>query len=192
MEKTKKILIVIFLIFIYLFRIWQTTGCRQFRGFYFNPLSIKINVESQIGTDININRNVSRFFHNKISAGIHEIVKSYALTLEPRLLLEILGPVGISLVAISIFCVFKNKAMLKFTHLLIVLATSFILILPVPPKTPFYLNAVAWYSFSFWGIGFFLKKGIFQILFITLLMMTFWYFSFSWQIPAICNEIFFN
>src|SRR3972149_11435702 len=85
-----KLLVVILVILIFLFRIWQSSGCREFSGFLFNPLSIKINVESQVASDFSLDRNISRFFHNKLTAGIFELTTSFTSTFDSPYLLQIL------------------------------------------------------------------------------------------------------
>ena len=183
---------IIILILIFSFRIWQTTGCRHFSGFQFNPLSIKINVESQTNTDLGLNRNISRFFHNKVSTGLFELTKSYASIYQPRFLLEVLGPLGLILVLFGLLNIFRKKKALGFTHLTFILFTSLITIFRPGPKISFYILASSWYSFSFWGISHFTKSLLLRTLFIFLAFLTLWYFIFSWQMSRVCNQIFFN
>lgn len=187
-----KLAAVALLVFTLSFRIWQTTGCRQFESHYFNPISIKINVESQVGVDVGVNRNIARFFHNKATTGIFEMTKSYISTLEPRFLLEILGPLGAMLVLVSATLALKKRQILTLVHLASLLAASSLLILPKYSKESFYLVALLWYGFSFWGIRYLMETRIKITLFIILVPLTLWYFTFSWQMPMICHEIFFN
>lgn len=186
--KSKTIILLIIVISLFAFRIWQTTGCRQFAGFYFNPISIKINVEEQTGLDGN--KTLARVFHNKITSGVWELSKAYTGTFESRRLLSILGPLGLILVIASAFGMTKVRKLL--THLAIVLASQLILLLSVPPKISYYISALAWYSFAIWGVGILTKTTTRRVVFIALALATFWYFSFDWQMPAICHEIFFN
>ncbi|OGD93651.1 hypothetical protein A2697_01540 [Candidatus Curtissbacteria bacterium RIFCSPHIGHO2_01_FULL_41_44] len=187
-----KIFFTILLFALFGFRIWQTTGCRQFASFYFNPLAIKINVEEQVSLDSSLNRSVSRFFHNKLTIGIFEITKSYMQTFEPRFSLETLGPLGLILILTALFKVVKAPNIVGITHLLIVLIVSVFAILPVKPQTSFYILAVTRFSVAFWGLDYFLRTKPLAILFFGLGFLTLWYFSISWQMPTICNEIFFN
>src|SRR3990167_727894 len=170
-----KLLVVILVILIFLFRIWQSSGCREFSGFLFNPLSIKINVESQVALDFSLNRNISRFFHNKVTVGVFELTKSLISTFDTRFLLEILGPLGLALVIfglillVAIFAIFSKN-----------------------PKVSFYVLAFSWYSFAIRGLDYFWLNAKSLMILITLFFLTFWYFTFSWQMPTICKEIFFR
>lgn len=187
-----KILFIIVLVSLFSFRIWQTTGCKKFLSFYFNPISIKISVETDVNTDLGVDRNISRFFHNKVTGGIFGLSESLALTFQPRLLVEFLGPLSLILVVIAFLEVFKKRQYLVKFHFAIVLTASFIAISTLNSKISFFLLAMSWYSFSLWGLVFFMKTKLVKIAFIFLAVLSFWYFIFGWQMNTICNEIFFN
>ena len=72
-----KLLIAAVVIFLVVFRLWQSTGCRRFVSFEFDPLWVKLNVESQVGLDRSAPRDISRFFHNKAATGLYEAPKTY-------------------------------------------------------------------------------------------------------------------
>ena len=190
MVKSK--IFAVILVLIFAFRIWQATGCENFKSFRFNPLSIKINVEEQTSIDVGINRNISRFFHNKISTGFYELTKSYVKIFNPRLLFEILGPIGSVLVILGVANIFKDKVILRLGHFFIVISALLFAILWLNPRVSFYLTAASLFSFTFWGISQVTKTKITGILFIFLVFITFWYFIFSWQMLTVCNQIFFN
>lgn len=179
-------------VLLFTFRLWQTTGCRHFLGFYFNPLSIKINVEEQRGLDNGSNQQFSKFFHNKVSAAVYEISKSYSQTIDPRFLLEILGPVGLVLALISASKVIKKPKSIYTLSLLSVLTASLLFILPIDPKKTFYIVAFTWFGFSLISATSLSKSKLSILLFVVLLLASFWYFALSWQMPRVCNEIFFN
>ena len=181
----------ILLIFLYGFRLWQTTGCRHFSGFYFNPDSIKINVETNSGLDINQDKTTARIFHNKLSAGTFELTKSYLATFDSRLILAILGPLGVVLVLRSAVALTSSNLPVAL-HLLTIPLTSALALTAIGPRLSFYLAASVWYSFSFWGLAYFAKTSLRFGLFLILMIATIWYFFFNWQMPAICNEIAFN
>jgi hypothetical protein len=184
---------IILIILTYSFRFWQSTGCLQQIGHTFLPLSIKIRVEEQVGIDKDIPRNASRFFHNKVSEGFFEISKTYFNVFDSRLLLEILGPLGLVLLVIGLLEVRNKKNnKLYLSHLMILLIIPFILMLKINTKTSFNILFASLYSFSFWGLGFFSKSILKKIIFIILVAITFFYFSFNWQMSQLCNEIFFN
>lgn len=187
-----KILFIIVLVSLFSFRIWQTTGCKKFLSFYFNPISIKISVETDVNTDLGVDRNISRFFHNKVTGGIFEFSKSLAMTFQPRLLVEFLGPLGLILVVTAFLEVFKKRQHLVKFHFILILIASFIAIFTLSPKASFFVLAISWYSFSLWGIELFIKSRLTKTVFIILAVLSFWYFIFGWQMNTICNEIFFN
>src|SRR3989344_4368982 len=103
-----KFIFILALVALFSFRIWQTTGCKQFKGFLLNPIDIKIAVESQVLEDRNLQRPISRFFHNKISAGVFEVAKSYTATIDTRFLISFLGPIGLLSVIIAVVKVVKS------------------------------------------------------------------------------------
>lgn len=177
---------------LFAFRIWQTTGCRHFAGFYFNPLTIVINVESQRSLDEDSKNSTPRFFHNKLTAGIFEYTKTYFSAFNPRFLLELLGPVGIVAVFFGVKNVVERRRTFGIFHLILILIASFIATLAISPKTAFFLIAFSWYSFTFQGIANFLTRKTYLAMFILLVPITLWYFFVSWQMPAICHDIFFN
>lgn len=184
-------IVAILLIFLYGFRLWQTSGCQHFSGFYFNPDSIKINVETNSGLDINHDKITTRLFHNKLSAGTFELAKSYLATFDSRLILAILGPLGVVLVLRSLAALTKPSFPVVI-HLLTIPLTSALALTALSPRLSFFLLASVWYSFSFWGLAYFTKTSLRFGLFVILVIATIWYFSFNWQMPAICNEIFFK
>ena len=190
MVKSK--IFAVILVLIFAFRIWQATGCENFKSFQFNPLAIKINVEEQTSIDVGINRNISRFFHNKISTGFYEFAKSYVSIFNPRILSEILGPVGLILLILAAVDIFRERKILMFSHLFIVMSVLLLAILWPNPKILFYMIAVSLFSFTFWGINHATKAKTAGILFFFLVIITFWYFIFDWQMSRVCNQIFFN
>ena len=187
-----KLLVVILVILIFLFRIWQSSGCREFSGFLFNPLSIKINVESQVALDFSLNRNISRFFHNKVTVGVFELTKSLISTFDTRFLLEILGPLGLTLVILVLVRIVREKKITEIAHFGLILVVAIFAIFSKNPKVSFYVLAFSWYSFAVRGVNYFWLNARSLMILIILFYLSFWYFIFSWQMPSICKEIFFR
>lgn len=187
-----KFFLLAILLSIYLFRFWQTTGCLNFVNLRFSPKNIKINVESQVGQDRTERRNLSRFFHNKITASIYEVLKSYSSVFEPRSLFEMLGPIGLLLVIVTVFNIAKSRKKLILWHTILIVLSPVLIILVLSPKIGFWLRSLVWYTFSLWGLIFFSKHWKAIIAFTFFIVLTFFYFSFSWQMKANCHEIFFN
>ena len=189
--KPTNLMFSLILLAVFSFRIWQTTGCKNFTSYFFNPLSIKITAESQTLDDGNLPKNISRFFHNKISVGTSEILKSYANTINIRFLISFLGPLGIFIILAAIGQTIRSRRFYDKLWLVPFLL-SFVLILPVDPKVSFYIVAISWYLLAFKGGGSLPESKRLKILLLLLLVMTFWYFSFDWKMPLVCKEIFFN
>lgn len=206
-SKLKRALVVLILIVLFSFRLWQTTGCQKFKSFYLNPQAVTIKVEEDVGTDKQslrsssldeletaglrgVDRNISRFFHNKYQSRFVLTVQSMTSMLDARLLTDVLGPLGVLAFAVSVYTTIKTKKILGILHFFIVfLAVLFATFTP-HAKQGFYLWAVALYSFSFWSTKTIVKLPTWLIL--LLVVTTFWYFSFSWQLESFCHDIFFN
>lgn len=190
-RKLKKIYLIL-LVTTFFFRLWQSSGCKNFFSYKFEPLAVKINVEEGVNTDRELNRQVSRFFHNKATAGIYELTKSYAGNFTPAALLEILGPIGLASLALAIIYSFKFRALPQTLHFSGLFVVAFLRLYYSNSKIAYYLFAVILYSFCLWGLNL-VKTNRMQIaLFLIVTVLTFWYFSFSWQQKGVCNEIFFN
>lgn len=187
--KGNNLIIAILLIALFSFRLWQTTGCRQFRSFYLNPQAITIRVEEDVNSDGGINRNLSRFFHNKLQTTAILTWHSLASELDARILLEILGPLGLLSTLISLHLIIKKKNLFRTAHLIILTLILLYAILTANAKQNFYLISLSLYSFSFWSAKTLSK---YKILVVILAAITFWFFTLSWQLASFCHDIFFN
>ncbi len=190
--KSTNLTAIVLLIFLFAFRIWQSTGCLHFSGFYLNPLSIKINVESQRHLDIGTNQTISKSIHNKFSAGIFEVGKDYSGEFSPNYLLEILGPLGFALSVAGIAQLVKQKNKLMLLHLMLILIIAAAGLLPIDPKAAFYAFSLSVLSFPFWSVKSFTDTKVKFLIFVLLTMATVIYYMFAWQMQLSCNEIFFN
>lgn len=182
--------VLIILIALFTFRLWQTTGCRQFRSFWLNPQAVTIKVEEDVGTDRGGNRDISRFFHNKYQSRFILTVRSAASMLDARLLVDVLGPLGVLALAISVYTTIKTKKIIGILHLLAIFLVIMFATFTIHTKQSFYLYTIALYSFSIRSTKSMAKLSILLIL--ALAIVSFWYFSLSWQLESFCHEIFFN
>lgn len=211
-SRFKFFLVVLILLFLFSFRLWQTTGCRQFRSFYLNPQAVIIKVEEDVGTDKKdssesslrfssldklgtaglrgIDRNISRFFHNKYQSMFVLTTGSVTSLFATRLLLDLLGPLGLAAFATSVVVTIKTKNLAGLIHLVLIFLAAMFAIFTPQAKQTFYLYSITLYSFSFWSTKLLAKLPILLILAFT--VVSFWYFSFSWQLEAFCHEVFFN
>ncbi len=112
--------------------------------------------------------------------------------IDPSFLLEVLGPAGFLLLILSPVEIFRSKRKLGFIHLIAVLGVLVLSLRPVSPKIAFWAISLSLYTFSLWGIGAVVKNKYISFLFIILIFYSLWYFAINWQMPALCNEIFFN
>lgn len=173
------------------FRTWQTSGCISLNSFHINPLTVKIAIESQRLTDDKSNDLTSKFFHNKISTGIFEKSKNLITVFNPVLIISILSPIGVFLF-INIFANLKKiKSPLIYLHIAYIFISSILLTL-INPKIAMYNFALSLYTFTFWSVK--LASGRIKpiIIFIILIIISFWYYSIDWQMKPVCNKIFFN
>jgi hypothetical protein len=154
-------------------------------------LTVKIAVESQRLIDNRPNSFSSKFFHNKITTGIFENSKNYISIFNPVLIISIVGPLGVFLLFNIFLNIKKITNVLFYIHLAYVFISSVLLVL-TSPKIGFYNFAFSLYTFTFWSIKFVSKKTLLIIIFLMLLVISFWYYSLDWQMKPICNEIFFN
>lgn len=179
-------------IFIFSARIWQSTGCLNFLPTKFDTQIIKIKVEEQVNADRGVEREVSRFFHNKVSTGFFEAAKATSKFADPIFLLDILGPLGLLLIILATITLVKKFTLQQGTHFLLVLASIIFVSIIKNSQLSFYAVALALYSFSLWGTKALKPNKLTILAFFVAAIITLWYFALSWQMSAICNEIFFN
>ncbi|MBI3282576.1 hypothetical protein HYZ70_00695 [Candidatus Curtissbacteria bacterium] len=173
-------------------RIWQSVGCRSFLPTKFDSQIIKIKVEEQVNVDQNLNRQVSRFFHNKVSAGFFEAAKATSRFADPAFLLDILGPLGLILTLLAAKRLVKKFTRAQGLSFLAVLISILFATATKNSRVSFYIVAGALYSFSLWGTTALKTNKLTIFVFFALALVTLWYFAISWQMKAVCNEIFFN
>lgn len=189
-DKLKIITLVVILLALFSFRLWQTTGCRQFKSFYLNPQLVTLKVEEDVGTDRGVDRNVSRFFHNKYQTRFILSVQSMTSMLDARLVTDVLGPLGVLAFAVSVYTTIKTKKIIGILHLIVLFLVIMFATFTTQAKQSFYLFSVALYSFSLRSSKTIVKLPTWLIL--LLAVATFWHFSFSWQFESFCHDIFFN
>lgn len=186
----RRIFVILILLFLFSFRLWQSSGCRQFKSFYLNPQLVTLKVEEDVGTDRGVDRNISRFFHNKYQTRFVLSVGSLTSMLDARLMIDVLGPLGVLAFAVSAYTTIKTKRIIGISHLFVIFLVIMFATFTAHAKQSFYLWAVAIASFSFWSTRTLAKLPVMLIL--LLAVATFWYFSFSWQLESFCHDIFFN
>gem|GEM_PF-6297292 len=118
--------------------------------------------------------------------------KSLVKTIDPRFLQDVLGPAGFLLLILSSVEIFKGRRKLGFIHLSIILSILAFSQTAVSPKITFWLISLSLFSLSLWGIGMVAKNKYTSFFFLILIFYSLWYFAINWQMPTLCNEIFFN
>ena len=187
----KKLILLLF-VFTFAFRIWQSTGCKQFVQLNFDKQRITTAVEEQVLIDKYIPRQTARLFHNKLTTGFTEISKAYVSILNPKILLEILGPGGLALFLLSVLSVVKKPEIHKSVHFLTLLISIAASLFIKNSQFSYLLLSLGFYSFSLIGLNSIPPKKSFVVLGIALVLINLWYFAFSWQMQSLCTKIFFN
>lgn len=173
-------------------RIWQSTGCLNFLPTKFDTQTVKIKVEEQVNVDQNLNREVSRFFHNKVSTGFFEAAKATSRFADPVFLLDILGPLGLILTLLAIKRLVKKFSRAQGLSFLAVLTSILFAAATSNAKAAYAAVSIALYGFSLWGTTTLKTNKLTIFAFFVLALVTLWYFAMSWQMKAVCNQIFFN
>lgn len=188
----KKVLLSMLLTFIFVFRIWQTTGCLSVFNFKFNPSSISTIVESQRLSDTNQSSLTSRIIHNKLTVAPSQLMLSLSSTLTPKFLIDLVGPLVLISALIAIYLIIKtqNKGGLAFLVTLACFQVATTLF--INSKPAILILCALWFFLAFWSLDFYVKKTWMVTIFIFLWLYSFWFLFINWQMPQICNEIFFN
>ena len=178
------------LVGIFAFRLWQTSGCKDFRNFHLNPLEVKITVESQRTFDSSSGL-AARIFHNKIIDGFFITSQNYFQAFEANLLISTAGLVGIFCMIWWMAKMFGKTA--PFAHLTAVyVLVSSIALTIYDQKVSFYNFILSLYLFSLAAVFHSKITFRFALIFLFLLILTILQFLYSWQLPQICNEISFS
>lgn len=186
-----KIFLIIVLSTLYIFRLWQMSGCQSFNSFHLNPLTVKIAVESQRLIDDNTDKITPRIFHNKITTGVFENAKNLQTIFNPSFLVSVVNPAGLFIIVYLLINIPRVKSTFFPVHLAYIFISALFMTL-INPKVGFYNFALALYTFSFWIIKFIEKRLALKILLLVLIIFSFWYYFLDWQMKTICNEIFFS
>jgi hypothetical protein len=187
-----KKLFIVLTILLFGFRLWQSTGCKNYAWFKFDPITVKIRVEEHVGLDESMPRQLSRFFHNKITTGVFEFAKAFAKPLETKNLISLLGPLGLVLLVSALGVARRTSPFIYRAHALILFATLLAATLLSNARITFYLIALLLYSFSIHGLKIFKNNKLSVTIFLSLFIFSLVYFNLDWQMAEICNEIFFN
>lgn len=171
-------------------RLWQTTGCVDFQSYVFNPIAITINVESQRKFDDD--HLSQKIFHNKVTATGQEAGHSYSKLLEPRYILQVVGPLGLLMLVSSVYkAVVANRKLIKI-HLVLLLLSPLLVITYVHPKLALYLMFLALSTFSLWSMPIFVKNKSAMLIFALFWLGTLLFFALNWRMAAICSQMVFK
>ena len=171
---------------------WQSSGCVSFLTLKFNPITIKINVENQTLTEGKTQTKTSRFFYNKASAGLLEIGKSYTQVINPKLILDIIGPLGLILLVYAFSYTIKKPSIKNVPIAVLTIVVPFFVLATSNSKLAFFVWSITLFIFSSLGVNLIKPSRLMILIFVLLAIINLWYFAFSWQMQQICNEIFFH
>lgn len=187
-----KILLVTLLLGLFSFRLWQSTGCKNFNSLRFNPNVLIAGVESQRNLDVGIPIPVSKLLHNKVTEALTQVSSRYLNTFKPKFLLEILGPLGLFCALLSAALTIRTRKKSQIFSLLGIFISSVAAIVLTQPKISLLLIFASWAVFASLSINFVIRSKMLLVLFFLLFVYTYFFYSINWQMPVICNEIFFN
>lgn len=190
-KKLLKIIIGCLFLSLFVFRIWQSTGCASFRPFLFDNQRITTNVESSRQYENNPDGLISKAVHNKVTAAPYEFLLNLSSLFDPRYLLDLIGPLALIGALISIYCVIAQRLKAGLMFLAVLLIAQVWITLFTSSKTDMLILCLLWFLLSFWSLNFFVKSKKRFSVFVLLWLFSVWFFFISWQLPLICNEIFF-
>lgn len=186
-----KLILVAILFAVFGFRLWQTTGCKSLNSFHLNLLTVKIRVEEQRNLDLDQNSLESKIINNKITVGIFERAKIIASVFSLNFLISILSPLGLYALIVTLLNINRKTNRLIFLNLAYVVMSAFLLMF-LNPVPAFYNFAFSLFTLSLWSVKFIkvnlMVLAVLAVLFIASLL----FYSIDWQMPQICNAIFFN
>lgn len=191
-SKLSKLAVGGLLVVLFAFRIWQSSGCLNFRSFVFDSRRITATVESSRQYETNPNGLLSRLEHNKLTVAPYEFGLNLSALLDPRYLLDLIGPAGLAAALIAIYSIVSQRRRAGLLFLAILLTAQILATLFTSSKTDMLILCVLWFLLGFWSLNFWslTKKRLF--VFLLLWLYSLWFFFISWQLPLLCNEILFK
>lgn len=191
-SKLLKLAVGSLLVVLFAFRIWQSSGCVNFRSFAFDKGRITATVESSRQYETNPSGLLSRLEHNKLTVAPYEFGLNLSSLLDPRLILDLVGPAGLAAALIAIYVIVSQRRKTGLIFLAILATAQILITLFTSSKTDMLILCVLWFLLGFWSLNFFTKTKTRLFVFLLLWLYSFWFFFISWQLPQICNEILFK
>ncbi len=190
-KKFFQITIILFVVFLTTFRIWQSTGCSGFISHKFKFSDVITTVESQRIYDPNPQSLEAKIFSNKFVVVPRIFLMSYLNYFEPRYLLSLIGPLGLSMLLVSIWVVIQKRIKAGFLHFFAVIA-GILFSVYLTSRFNNLIILLCLESFSIWSVRFFSKNKKRFSVFVILFIVSLWFFFINWQMPGVCNEMFFK
>ncbi len=191
-RKVTKVIVACLFLSLFAFRIWQSTGCASFRSFLFDTNSITAGVEASRQYENNPDSLVSKVLHNKFTVTPHEFFLNFSTLLDPRYLLYLIAPLGLIGAVVSVYCIVSQSIKSGLVFLAVLSGALTYATLFNGSKTDMLILCSLWFLLSFWSLSFFAKTKIRFLVLVLLWLYSIWFFFISWQLPLICNEIFFK
>ncbi len=192
MISRKKTLLLTLLVSIFVFRIWQSTGCLSVFNYKFDPSSIPTIVESQRLSDTDQSSLSSRLIHNKLTVAPNQLLLSLSSTTTPKFLIDLISPLVLISALIATYSIIKNKNKVGLFLLAALACFQVATTLFISSKPAILFLCALWFFLAIWSLDFYVKKTWRTIVFILLWLYSLWFLFINWQMPQICNEIFFN
>lgn len=174
-----------------LFRVWQSSGCKSFISHKFKTIDIVTAVESQRLYDNNASSLEAKIFNNKLLLAPQVFLLAYLQYFQPQYLLSLIGPLGVVMFFSGIWVVIEKRSKKGLFHLFVVLLTI-IFSVYINPKLNNLLVLASLESFSFWSVTLFAKNKARLAIFIALFIISLLFFFINWQLPNVCDGIFFK
>lgn len=128
---TKKVLLLLIICFEVLSQfLWRS--CQNFKFISgFSSYDISLKLEDTIHNDTNMSFIIIRFFHNKITLTLSEILKQYLLLWDFRLIIDLVSFIGLVGVIFSFWYIFaEKKKTIRIAFITLVIAPVIIVFLP--------------------------------------------------------------
>jgi hypothetical protein len=194
MKKKLPLFILLIVMLVQLFALWQWSACRGFAdNFYFSSLDLELRLVEGIHTDQNIPLWVVRAFHNKVIGTIFDVFAAYLQFWNISFLAGFVSFAGILGIGAQFYYFFVGKKnLLRWALfavvLLLPLAEVFHLLNGFSSETRVVLIALSYLFWSLLGYRKMLQeKKVNPKIIIAVVVVSFWYLLAFQPIASICS-----
>jgi hypothetical protein len=128
--------------------------------FHFSTFEILLKLQEQVYNDVGVDVLIVRFFHNKVTVGISELITKYLAYWESSFLIAILSLSGLFGILCGVWYIYSQKTASGYMLFLCFILAPFIEIfkLPLPETFRFGVFWLIFSVFSLYGIQQFIKS----------------------------------